>query len=75
MAYEIRNRIGNFKPTQNRGYYSCAFSPRFGGHLVQGGKDYLTKPFNHTYYSNEYVNKVGMDVIEDYLLNKMIELN
>ena len=64
---EISCGIGNFKPTQNRGYYSCAFSPRFGGHLVQGGKDYLTKPFNKTYYSNEYVQSVGMHVIEDYL--------
>jgi len=67
MAFEISYGLGNFKPTQNRGYYSCAFSPRFGGHLVRGGKDYLTQPFNKTYYSNEYVQSVGMHVIEDYL--------
>jgi hypothetical protein len=67
MAFEISHGVGSFKPTQNRGYYSCAFAPRFGGHLVQGGKDYLTKPFNKTYYSNEYVSKVGIGVIEDYL--------
>jgi len=67
MAYEISCGIGNFKPTQNRGYYSCAFAPRFGGHLVRGGKDHLIQPFNKTYYSNEYVQSVGMHVIEDYL--------
>jgi len=30
----------------NRGYYSCAFATRFGGHLVQGGKDQLVKGIN-----------------------------
>lgn len=67
MAYELSYGVGSFKPTQNRGYYSCAFSPRYGGHLVQGGTDYLTQPFNKTYYSNEYVQSVGIGVIEDYL--------
>ena len=31
----------------NRGYYSCAFNTRFGGHLVQGGKDCLVKGINN----------------------------
>ena len=31
---------------ENRGYYSCAFSPRMNGHLVQGGKDYFVKGIN-----------------------------
>ena len=30
----------------NRGYYSCAFSYRMNGHLIQGGKDYLVKGIN-----------------------------
>ena len=30
----------------NRGYYSCAFNTRFGGHLIQGGKDFLVKGIN-----------------------------
>ena len=30
----------------NRGYYSCAFNTRFGGHLIQGGKDQLVKGIN-----------------------------
>ena len=30
----------------NRGYYSCAFHESFGGHLVQGGKDFLVKGIN-----------------------------
>ena len=29
-----------------RGYYSCAFNTRFGGHLIQGGKDQLVKGIN-----------------------------
>ena len=29
-----------------RGYYAMAFNTRFGGHLVQGGKDYLVKGIN-----------------------------
>ena len=31
----------------NRGYYSCAFNTRFGGHLIQGGKDFLVKGINN----------------------------
>jgi len=30
----------------SRGYYSCAFSPRMNGHLIQGGKDQLVKGIN-----------------------------
>ena len=29
-----------------RGYYSCAFATRYGGHLIQGGKDYFVKGIN-----------------------------
>ena len=32
--------------SENRGYYSCAFSFRMNGHLIQGGKDYLVKGIN-----------------------------
>ena len=32
--------------TSCRGYYVMAFNTRFGGHLVQGGKDYLVKGIN-----------------------------
>ena len=35
-----------FNPTDNRGYYAMAFNTRFGGHLVQGGKDCLVKGIN-----------------------------
>jgi len=31
----------------DRGYYSCAFNTRFGGHLIQGGKDFLVKGINN----------------------------
>ena len=29
-----------------RGYYAMAFSTRYGGHLIQGGKDFLVKGIN-----------------------------
>ena len=32
--------------SENRGFYSCAFSPRMNGHLIQGGKDFLVKGIN-----------------------------
>jgi len=32
--------------SENRGYYSSAFSSRMGGHLIQGGKDFLVKGIN-----------------------------
>jgi hypothetical protein len=32
--------------TSCRGYYAMAFSTRYGGHLVQGGKDYFVKGIN-----------------------------
>jgi hypothetical protein len=32
--------------SNNRGYYAMAFAPRYGGHLIQGGKDYLVKGIN-----------------------------
>ena len=45
----------------NRGYYSCAFSPRMKGHLIQGGKDYLVKGINNEgkerYFSLDFVNQ------------------
>ena len=45
----------------NRGYYSCAFSPRMNGHLIQGGKDFLVKGINKNgkerYFTHSSVNK------------------
>ena len=31
----------------NRGYYAMAFAPRYGGFLIQGGKDQLVKGINN----------------------------
>ena len=36
-----------YDATRDRGYYSCAFSFRMNGHLIQGGKDYLVKGINN----------------------------
>ena len=47
--------------SENRGYYSCAFSSRMNGHLIQGGKDYLVKGINNEgkerYFTYSSVNK------------------
>ena len=47
--------------SENRGYYSCAFSSRMNGHLIQGGKDYLVKGINNEgkerYFAYSSVNK------------------
>ena len=32
--------------SSNRGYYAMSFAPRYGGHLIQGGKDYFVKGIN-----------------------------
>ena len=32
--------------SEDRGYYACAFATRYGGHLIQGGKDQLVKGIN-----------------------------
>ena len=47
--------------SENRGYYSCAFSSRMNGHLIQGGKDFLVKGINkkgkERYFTHSSVNK------------------
>jgi hypothetical protein len=46
--------------SENRGYYSCAFSSRMNGHLIQGGKDFLVKGINkdgkERYFTHSSVN-------------------
>ena len=48
--------------SENRGYYSLAFSKRKGGHLVQGGKDFLVKGINkegkERYFALSFVESV-----------------
>ena len=48
--------------SENRGYYSCAFSPRMNGHLIQGGKDQLVKGINsegkERYFALSFVDNV-----------------
>ena len=47
--------------SENRGFYSCAFSPRMNGHLIQGGRDFLVKGINKNgkerYFAYNSVNK------------------
>ena len=49
----------------DRGYYSCAFATRFGGHLIKGGKDQLVKGINKE--GNErYFALSSVDNFTDY---------
>ena len=47
--------------SESRGYYAMAFSTRYGGHLIQGGKDFLVKGINkdgkERYFTHSNVNK------------------
>ena len=49
----------------NRGYYSCAFSSRMNGHLIQGGKDYLVKGINKD-GKERYFAHSSVDSFTDY---------
>ena len=51
--------------SENRGYYSCAFSPRMNGHLIQGGKDQLVKGIN-TKGKERYFALSSVDSFTDY---------
>ena len=49
----------------NRGYYSCAFATRFGGHLIKGGKDFLVKGINKE-GKERYFAHSSVDNFTDY---------
>ena len=51
--------------TSCRGYYAMAFNTRFGGHLVQGGKDYLVKGINKE-GKERYFAHSSVDSFTDY---------
>ena len=51
--------------SESRGYYSCAFSPRMNGHLIQGGKDQLVKGIN-TKGKERYFALSSVDSFTDY---------
>ena len=48
--------------SESRGYYAMAFAPRYGGHLIQGGKDQLVKGINkdgkERYFTLSFVDNV-----------------
>ena len=48
--------------SENRGYYSCAFSSRMNGHLIQGGTNQLVKGINkegkERYFALSFVDNV-----------------
>ena len=47
FAYYLGSPNAPKYTSENRGYYAMAFNTRFGGHLVQGGKDQLVKGINN----------------------------
>ena len=49
----------------NRGYYSCAFSNRYGGHLISAGKDYFVKGINKE-GKEKYFALSSVDSFTDY---------
>jgi len=51
--------------SRDRGYYSCAFATRFGGHLIQGGKDFLVKGINKE-GKERYFAHSSVDSFTDY---------
>ena len=62
FAYYLGS-YNTFKYTNaNRGYYSCSFSSRMNGHLIQGGKDQLVKGINkegdERYFALSFVESV-----------------
>ena len=54
-----------YDATRDRGYYSCAFATRFGGHLVQGGKNQLVKGINKE-GKERYFAHSSVDNFTDY---------
>ena len=51
--------------SESRGYYAMAFSTRYGGHLIQGGKDYLVKGINKE-GKERYFAHSSVDSFTDY---------
>ena len=49
----------------DRGYYAMAFSTRYGGHLIQGGKDFLVKGINKE-GKERYFAHSNVDSFTDY---------
>ena len=51
--------------SESRGYYAMAFSTRYGGHLIQGGKDFLVKVINND-GKERYFAHSNVDSFTDY---------
>ena len=51
--------------SENRGYYAMAFASRYGGHLIQGGKDYFVKGINKE-GKERYFAHSSVDSFTDY---------
>ena len=65
FAYYLGEHNAPKYDNANRGYYSCAFSPRMNGHLIQGGKDYLVKGINKE-GDERYFSYMFVDQATDY---------
>ena len=60
FAYYLGAPNASKYTSESRGYYSCAFSSRMNGHLIQGGRDFLVKGINKNgkerYFTHSNVN-------------------
>ena len=65
FAYYLGQHNGPKYDNANRGYYSCAFATRYGGHLIQGGKDFLVKGINKE-GKERYFAHSSVDSFTDY---------
>jgi hypothetical protein len=49
FVYELTRLGKKYDPVKHRGFYSCAFCKRYGGHFIQGGKAELRKNKSGSY--------------------------
>ena len=65
FAYYLGSSNAPKYTSENRGYYSLAFSKGQGGYLIQGGKDYLVKGINKE-GKERYFAHSSVDSFTDY---------
>ena len=65
FAYYLGSSNAPKYTSENRGFYAMSFSPRYGGHLIQGGKDYFVKGINKE-GKERYFAHSNVDSFTDY---------
>jgi hypothetical protein len=65
FAYYLGSPNAPKYTNDNRGYYSCGFAMRYGGHLIHGGKDQLVKGINQD-GNEKYFALSNVESVTDY---------